>query len=93
MEGLGTSLLDAMAFGRPVVATGAGGIPEAVADGVTGCVVPVRDAAALAHALTDVLQDAEKRAAYGTAGQERFRERFTADLMVERTLDVLRGVA
>lgn len=93
MEGLGTSLLDAMAFGRPVVATGAGGIPEAVTDGVTGRVVPVRDAPALADALVDVLQDGGKRAAFGAAGRERFRERFTADLMVERTLDVLREVA
>ena len=93
MEGLGTSLLDAMAFGRPVVATAAGGIPEAVSDGVTGRVVPVRDAEALAGALTDVLQDGARRAAFGAAGRERFRERFTADLMVERTLDVLREVA
>ena len=44
MEGLGTSLLDAMCFARPVVATAAGGIPEAVEDGVTGRVVPVQDA-------------------------------------------------
>ena len=42
-EGLGTSLLDAMACGRPIVATAAGGIPEVVEDGVTGLLVPPRD--------------------------------------------------
>ena len=57
MEGLGTSLLDAMAFARPIVATAAGGIPEAVEDGVTGRVVPPRRPAALADALVEVLTD------------------------------------
>ncbi|HET9318030.1 MAG TPA: glycosyltransferase, partial [Vicinamibacteria bacterium] len=93
MEGLGTSLLDAMAFGRAIVATRAGGIPEAVADGVTGRVVAARDAASLAGALVDVLQDEATRAAYGAAGRRRFLEHFTSDLMVERTLGVLREVA
>ena len=45
-EGLGTSLLDAMACGKPIVATTAGGIPEVVEDGVTGLLVPPRDHAA-----------------------------------------------
>jgi glycosyltransferase involved in cell wall biosynthesis len=86
MEGLGTSLLDAMAFGRPIVATRAGGIPEAVADGVTGRVVEPRDPRALADALVAVLTDDEARAAYGAAGRARFLERFTAERMVEGTL-------
>lgn len=93
MEGLGTSLLDAMAFARPVVATRAGGIPEAVEDGVTGRVVPARDAAALAGALLDVLDDASLRATYGAAGRARFLARFTADRMADATLAVLSEVA
>ena len=93
MEGLGTSLLDAMAFGRPVVATRAGGIPEAVADGVTGRVVPPRDASGLADALAGVLRDGPTRAALGAAGRQRFLERFTAERMVEGTLAVLQEVA
>lgn len=88
MEGLGTSLLDAMAFARPVVATRAGGIPEAVEDGVTGRVVPARDPQALAAALLDVLGDDQRRQAMGRAGRRRFEERFTADRMVEGTLAV-----
>lgn len=92
LEGLGTSLLDAMAFGRAIVATAAGGIPEAVEDGVSGRVVPVRDPAALAHALLDVLADPVTRRAMGEAGRRRFLERFTADRMVEETLRVYEEV-
>lgn len=93
LEGLGTSLLDAMAFGLPVVATAAGGIPEAVEDGVTGRLVPPGDAVALAEALGGVLEDEERRRSYGEAGRRRFLERFTAGRMVDSTLQVLGEVA
>src|SRR5919201_4478883 len=56
-EGLGTSLLDAMACRRPIVATAAGGIPEVVDDNVNGLLVPPRDHAALAEAIVRALQD------------------------------------
>jgi glycosyltransferase involved in cell wall biosynthesis len=88
MEGLGTSLLDAMAFSRPIVATAAGGIPEAVEDGVTGRVVPPRDPQALADALVEMLGDPGRLQAMGAAGRARFEERFTADRMVDETLAV-----
>ncbi|HXY38331.1 MAG TPA: glycosyltransferase [Vicinamibacteria bacterium] len=89
LEGLGTSLLDAMGFGLPVVATAAGGIPEAVEDGLTGRVVPPRQPAALAEALLEVLGDEQRRLALGAAGRRRFLERFTAEHMVETTLEVV----
>jgi glycosyltransferase involved in cell wall biosynthesis len=88
MEGLGTSLLDAMCFSRPIVATRAGGIPEAVEDGLNGRVVAVHDPEALANALVGVLRDPEARARYGRAGRRRFEERFSAERMVEETLRV-----
>lgn len=88
MEGLGTSLLDAMCFARPVVATAAGGIPEAVDDGVTGRLVPPRDAEALATALLGVLADPAAAAAFGAAGRARFAARFSTERMVDATLAV-----
>ena len=93
LEGLGTSLLDAMAFARPVVATAAGGIPEAVQDGVTGRIVPPRDPVALADALAAVLSDDGLRRGFGEAGRRRFLEKFTADRMVEETLRVVTELA
>ena len=93
MEGLGTSLLDAMCFARPVVATAAGGIPEAVEDGVTGRVVPVQDVSALAAALVSVLGDGALRARFGAAGRARFESRFSADRMVDATLAVYAEIA
>ena len=93
LEGLGTSLLDAMTFGRPVVATAAGGIPEAVEDGVTGRVVPVRDPRRSPRRFSELLRDPARRRAMGEAGRRRFDERFTADRMVDETLRVYGSVA
>jgi glycosyltransferase involved in cell wall biosynthesis len=93
LEGLGTSLLDAMALGLPVVATAAGGIPEAVDDGVTGRLAPPRDPRALAQALGEALDDEARRKRWGEAGRLRFLERFTSERMVDETLRVVGGLA
>jgi glycosyltransferase involved in cell wall biosynthesis len=92
-EGLGTSLLDAMACGRPIVATTAGGIPEIVADGVTGLLVPVRDHRAMARAIVGLLRDASLMRRMGHAGGALVRERFTVERMVEQTAAVYARVA
>jgi len=91
LEGLGTSVLDAMALGLPVVATAAGGIPEAVLDGVTGRLVPPRDPRGLAQALGEALSDGVLCKAWGEAGRRRFLECFTSGRMVDETLRVIEG--
>jgi len=92
-EGLGTSLLDAMACGRPIVATSAGGIPEVVADGDTGLLVPPRDDRAMARAMVDLLNDRGRRERMGAAGLARARARFTVDRMIELTAAVYARLA
>jgi L-malate glycosyltransferase len=92
-EGLGTSILDAMAASRAVVATAAGGIPEAVEHGVTGLIVPPQHPAELAEALLTVLRDPGLRTRMGEAGLARVRAHFTADRMVDETIAAYEGVA
>lgn len=86
LEGLGTSVLDAMCFARPVVATRAGGIPDAVIDGETGRLVAPRDHAALAQALVETLSHPEALQRFGVAGRKRFVNELTSAAMVKATL-------
>jgi glycosyltransferase involved in cell wall biosynthesis len=76
-EGYGVVAREAMAYGRPVVATAAGGLPDAVEDGVTGVLVPPRDVPALRSAIEMLVRDGELRGRLGAAGRERARERFS----------------
>jgi glycosyltransferase involved in cell wall biosynthesis len=76
-------ILDAMAAGRPVVATRVAGIPEQVVDGVTGRLVPPGDAAALAEALAAILEDPTGRAAMGKAARARYESRYTPQRFVD----------
>jgi L-malate glycosyltransferase len=92
-EGLGTSLLDAMACRRPIVATRAGGIPEIVEDEVNGLLVAVRDAASLARAIVRMLKDDALRRRIGEAGLARVYDRFTVERMVAETAAVYARVA
>jgi len=85
-EGLGTSLLDAMALSKAIVASDTGGIPEAVAHGETGLLVPPRDARELATAIVRLLKDPARREKMGGAGLERVKRLFSAEQMVEKTL-------
>jgi L-malate glycosyltransferase len=87
-EGLGTSILDAMACGRPVVASAVGGIPEVVETEVTGLLVPPRDATALGAAIVRLLRDSSEAARLAQAGRARVEASFTADRMVQQTLGV-----
>ena len=84
-EGFGLVLVEAMAAGRPVVASAVGPIPEIVVDGVTGLLVPPGDPAALAEAIIRVLQDPELASAMGRAGRARVERELRVDTMVART--------
>jgi glycosyltransferase involved in cell wall biosynthesis len=75
-EAMPLTVLEAMASGLPVVATDVGDVSEIVLDGVTGLVVPPRDASALASALERVVSDTELRRAMGAAGRRRVAEHF-----------------
>ena len=89
-EGLGTSLLDAQACGVPVVATAAGGIPEAVLDGRTGLLARPGEVEALCARVTRILDDRGLRTRLVQAASERVRREFGLDALARRTLDVYR---
>ena len=90
-EGMGSVLLDSLVFGRPVVATRAGGIPEVVLDGETGLLVPVDDPRQLGDAIVRLLGDSELRGRMGAAARARASE-FSVARMTQRTIDVYREV-
>ncbi len=85
-EGFGVACLEAMAHGRPVVATRVGGLLDLVVDGETGIVVPPRDPTALRSALERLLADADLRRRLGTAGRDRARSHFSWEKVTDATL-------
>jgi len=87
MEGLPNVVLEAMAHGKPVVATPVGGIPSLVADGETGFLVPVGDAAALRGAIERVLGDRDLRRRLGAAARARIGA-YSWEHVTERTLEI-----
>jgi glycosyltransferase involved in cell wall biosynthesis len=91
-EGFGLALLEAMLASRPVVASGVSSVPEIVADGETGLLVPPDDAEALAAAVAGLLGDPGRAARLGSAGLERARAEFSVGRMARRTLAVYEGV-
>jgi glycosyltransferase involved in cell wall biosynthesis len=89
-EAFGLAFLEAMSFGLPVVASRIEAIPEIVHDGETGILVPPREPAALAAALSSLLADPARARQLGNAGRARAADRFGWDRAVGRMLDTLR---
>ena len=86
-EGLGSTVLDAMAMKLAVVGTRAGGIPEAIAHGVTGLLVAPGHPEELAAAIVSLLKDPARRAQMGAAGLARVSEQFGVGQMLQGTLN------
>lgn len=84
-EGLSNVILEGMAAGVPVVATRVGGNPEIVEDGVSGLLVPPRDASSLVEAIGSLIADPGRREAMGRAGQKLAIERFSLEATLART--------
>jgi glycosyltransferase involved in cell wall biosynthesis len=92
LEGLCTSVLDALVMRKPVVAAAAGGLPEIIRNEETGLLVPTKDPEALAQAILRLLADRELGRRLAEAGRRRVEEHFSADSMVEGTLRVYHEV-
>jgi len=88
LEGLCTTLFDAMLRGVPIVASATGGIPEALADGRYGALVPPGDPRALADRVVAVLRDEASRRAMTSGAADWVRERFGVDTMVDATIEL-----
>lgn len=91
VEGLPVAAIEAMAAGLPVVATGVGGVPEVVRDGVTGLLVPCRDPEALGAALRVLLKDRERAAEMGARGRKRVCTEFDERRMVSEVEELYRS--
>jgi glycosyltransferase involved in cell wall biosynthesis len=90
-EGFGMVALEAMERARPVIASAVGGLPEIVADGETGFVVPAGDAEALAEAMVDLSSDLERAAAMGAAGRARAQAEFPPERSAARIDELYRA--
>ena len=90
-DGIGGVVIDAMSFGKPVAATSAGGIPEAVVHEETGLLVPVGDVAALGAAIARILNDRTLAARLGANGIRR-APLFSIENTVDKTLAVYERV-
>lgn len=78
-EGFSRVLLEAMAAGRPVIATDVGGNSEAIIDGITGYVVPAKKPEALAHRINELTSNKEKRKRMGLSGRQRIEKGFAIE--------------
>lgn len=91
-EGLGTSVIDAMAIGVPPIAFAVGGLPEVIEDGKSGILVPPGDVSGFMRAASELITNPALRARLGEGAKVRARE-FDAKRMIERTAEVYDRVA
>jgi glycosyltransferase involved in cell wall biosynthesis/GT2 family glycosyltransferase len=92
-ESFGLVYLEAMAHGKPVIGCRTGGVPEVVADGETGILIPPGDSSSLARAILRLAEDGEFANRLGSAGLARYRDSFTVDAMAARTAALFKKLA
>ena len=91
-EGFPNSIVEAMAAGKPLVATAVGGVVDVVVDAVTGYLVPPSSPPALAEGIERLLADPERALAMGACGAARARELFYASNVISRLESIYEGV-
>ena len=91
-QGIGTIMLEAMALGRPVIATKVGGVYRAVRDNETGLLVPPSNSEALAERIVELLDNPAQARAIGQTARETVEREFNVERMVEQTAAVYREV-
>ncbi len=92
-EGIPNVVLEAMAMGKPVVATTVGGVPEIIEDGMSGRLVPPEQPVLFAHGLADVLTDQELYQRFAVEGKRRVQEFFSIEARVGRLEDLYRQIS
>jgi glycosyltransferase involved in cell wall biosynthesis len=86
-ESFGLVYVEAMSYGKPVIGTNVGGIPEVIEDKVTGLLVNNNDPSDLTNKLIELAQDRRRQLRMGEAGIKRVQKYFTSEIMVKDTLD------
>ncbi len=92
-QGLGTIMLEAMTLGKPVIATGVGGVYSVIRDNETGLVIPPSDSETLAECVMKLLDDVDWARSIGHAGREMVKQNFNVETMVRLTVDLYRQIA
>ena len=91
-QGLGVVMLEAMALGRPVIASGVGGVMSVIEDNVNGLIVPPSDSRSLGDRIIELLQDREKARRIAATGQQMVRDRFNENRMLDEVMKIYREV-
>jgi glycosyltransferase involved in cell wall biosynthesis len=91
-QGLGTIMLEAMAMGRPVIATGVGGVSSVIRHGETGLIVPPQNSGELARRILELLDQPARARAIGARARQLVVDEYNVDTMVRQTIDLYRSV-
>jgi glycosyltransferase involved in cell wall biosynthesis len=91
-QGIGVMMLEAMALGRPVIASGVGGVVSVIEDNRTGLIVPPSDSRNLADRIIELLQNRERAREIAATGQQMIRDRFNETRMLDEMIQVYREV-